>query len=327
LRFVRLRIPYPVAAALTAALAIGTVVPFMVAASVSGPAARATLPPGQTNSTRAPAAPVELPVAAGKRSATSDPSLIGSDPSLIHFGVDQGTLPDLDSLIWQTGGGRESVEAAYGSGASISLSLYRREGDAQQVSPYTRMQSTKQIAINGRPATLQKYGRVPGSPLPIWTIYWQPVPRVFAGVNAADATDVAIRAFAGSVRLATTYECVQPLKVGKPPGGRLIGCRTGLSGPGHGRPGLGAWWHSSLTYSGGVELSLRPYPTAPALVANTTAAGQPAQWDANAQTLRISPYHRVLDLTITGLPQDRAVALAEGLTVADLTNPGDWPPV
>jgi len=324
-----------VAVALTALLAVAVVVPLMVFAASSGGGSHR--PPAARNSTPAGGAvATDLPIASGRTAAAAKPAIIGSDPRLLHFTFDITTLPALDSLIWRSVPGREVVEAAYGEGASVSLTLYRRQSDIEVFDPHTRMRSSRTIDVNGRPATLQKFGAIPGTPTPSWALYWQPIPGAFAAMNAADATDEAMLAVAASVSLAKTYFCAQPLRVTvSPPGATLMGCATGLAGPGRARPGLGAWLHSALEYQAAngpsIEVLLRPYlplvtGRAPEDVpANTTVAGQPAHWDPKESALRVYPYDRVFDLAVSGLSQADAEAVAGGLRIADdLSDPSAW---
>ena len=192
------------AAAVTVAVVTAGAAVYRSPAPPAAPSASASASPADLDWTLYPPPggwSVPLPVVAG---GAADPSKVGTDPSLLHFTVDEFTV-DAPYTTWRSAAGIETIS-------------FKRNGADYRVS------LTKDAALLDD----DLLERGPGESI---HERWQAAPGVWAqvysrGVSADDIARVRAR-----VRLDTTLRCTTPIQLSAlPAGARLLGCETTLAG-------------------------------------------------------------------------------------------------
>jgi hypothetical protein len=204
---------------------IGTATP---SASATAPAWGAV---PETSSTTMPSPP-DAP--AGTTSAATDPTVVGTDVGLLHFGL--STLPVPSAQVsW---GSEPGVEYANLAGAAPPGSqewpttVVVTRSEAALATPNSEVAKAGTIAapttVGDRPATLLTQPHAtewfgPNTlPRDAHAIRWQPAPGVWAQVESRSlAVDKLVRIAAG-LKLDTTYRCKVPVRTAAPPAGSKV---------------------------------------------------------------------------------------------------------
>ena len=137
--------------------------------------------------------------------APADPSKVGTDPSLLHFTVDEWTV-DATYTSWRSTAGIETI-------------AFKRDAAVYQVS------------LTKTTASLDDM--LERQPMKIGTTFerWQPTPDLWAQVYTEDAGSADFEQIKSRVRLDTTLRCAAPIQLSNlPAGARLLGCETTLTG-------------------------------------------------------------------------------------------------
>jgi len=224
-----------VAAAVVAAAGVYGVAATQRGAPVAGPR------PGASVRGSAPAS-VDLALlpAAATASALARPELVGTDPRVVHFSVDE-----MAAASWLS---RWHVTAAYES-ADIQREDYQAyvavSRDAAALPPAESFlrafgavtDPPVDVRVGDRPATLT-VGRLrptarrgPASPDPtaIWSLVWQPAAGLWANVQVQTTSLDRALQVAGLVRFDRAKRCALPFRLETPAGSAVAECAVTLS--------------------------------------------------------------------------------------------------
>jgi hypothetical protein len=223
----------------TAVVAAGSVTAVVLTGAALGRPSTARPATVRPTTSHPPAGPVAdvLPRAIGTPGAATDPGLVGSDPWVLHLSVDALAGRQLDGT-WRS---TRTYELASGiwNGATVTVAI-ARDPDAlptlgnglEKVS----VSAPAAVTVAGRPGTMVK-ATPRWAPKADYTLDWQPVPGLWARVEAERSTpDQALRA-AAAVRFDQATRCAQPFAVGALPAGLrvqycqvfLVSLRTGVT--------------------------------------------------------------------------------------------------
>ncbi|WP_420115719.1 hypothetical protein [Micromonospora sp.] len=173
--------------------------------------------------------PPRAPTAA---TAALRPDLVGTDPTLLHFGIDPARA---GYLGWEAGQGVESVRLAVSGGRQVVLDLGRTPADVEQAlhegmsygtAPDAESELVTAADFDGTVRTVAPAG--PGGE-PGWILRWQPVAGLYARVTTVGPNDRDLRTVAQALRLDEAYRCATPLRLtALPPDARLARCAVNL---------------------------------------------------------------------------------------------------
>jgi hypothetical protein len=287
--------------------------------------------------------------------AGARPSVVGTDPGVVHFDLDLAALHATGSE-WNTDDGFESAVVFTGNSDTYHVASYlylspdeavlrgrmwgaKPTGLVNGVPRTPPPAATEPVDVHGRPGTVERFGTAVRAPDgtrqgPHLALRWQPVDGLWAGVDLyGDVSDA--MAVADALRLDRTQRCVVPVHATVvPAGARWTGCTTQVS-PHAGLQGV--WVGSSLLFTRDgntlvVDLQDRtayngvnPGDFKP----NARVAGRPAMWDTPKNLVVpgfAGRFYLEIALWHGGYTKAEAVAVAEGLEAADdLARPETWP--
>jgi len=241
-----------------------------------------------TPKTRGPASapgPTTLPEITGVATAGEQPTIVGTEPGVLHFDVNVAALDARVAEVseWVPGQGYESV--AFTAGASsapvadvfLSPSISRLNtvrtppgdhgiGAEGTTIPLYDEGPEEPTTVHGRPGTVQKTTANGRSPLDVrpdlglsgewnfskdlgpvsWVLRWQPVDGLHAVVQVRNGDRALAYAVADALRLDHAQRCVTPLRLTAVPAGATVkDCRTAVRRT----PvaGRGVWVESTVT--------------------------------------------------------------------------------
>jgi hypothetical protein len=296
----------------------------------------------------------QLPRAVGVPGVADRPTALGSDPLLIHFGLDSSAWP-LGEATYESRNGTESVQAsalnvtvsrskavardaADLSGFERVISVDPRRPDGTPT-PVAHQSATAPTTVDGRPATLFSLTFADGK-YPYYGLLWQPVDGVWIGLSSQTEIGVAeLWSDVDALDLHRAHQVRLPFRLSRlPVGAKLLDCTAGVPAAGepyavsmltvgdaHGWAGIQVG--SPASYS--VQPPSRSGPPAPdeSLPApNRTVAGHPVLW--TGETLLTNDWNGVpLNVGVgDGYGQAEATEILAGLKLsADLTDPSTWP--
>ncbi|WP_433312366.1 hypothetical protein ACQP0U_27060 [Micromonospora sp. CA-269861] len=183
---------------------------------------------------------VTPPRAPGIPGAAAQPALIGSDPQLLHFGVDPSAAKP---VAWRSAGDVESMRLDLGGGvqamAIVAADPHTAEiGDPSQLSDIGRDKASAVTSDADRaspdrvvdPASryngvIRQLDRVTRG----WVLRWQPVPGLYVRVAALGETSAEVRRAAAALRFDEARRCVAPVQLtALPPGARISACEVAV---------------------------------------------------------------------------------------------------
>lgn len=268
--------------------------------------------------------PPALPMADGEPSAEQDPSVVSSDPRLLHLSLDE--LPLRQVEVWYSSWDMvekiELVSAGQRPSAppdtSIMLSKRPPVGPAGE-----RREPGK---VGSHDAILYREGATRG-------VRWQPAPGLWAEVHGVFSSPDDLIATAEAVRLDRVHRCVTPLRLTwAPEGARFSRCVAVL-----GEPDLMWGRLVGIAYLKGsgksaVTVAVLEPGKKDTPKPNTRVAGVPARWEESNDGTQRSLHLFGLDgqnITVT-LSDDYskadAVKIAEGIRLPEnLKDPRTWP--
>jgi len=185
---------------------------------------------------RAAVTPPAPPPAGGVPGAAVRPDLVGTDPGLLHFGVDPAAA---QYLSWRSAAGVESIRLKLPGGGQVAVDV-GRSAEAVETAvhdgvPHTSTRVTEQ-SFAGPTGTLEKappggaadVGGVPqgaGVGQPGWILRWQPVAGLWARAAAFGPTDGDVRAAMAVLRFDRARRCAAPFRLDAlPAGARVTTC-------------------------------------------------------------------------------------------------------
>ncbi|SCG52357.1 hypothetical protein [Micromonospora coxensis] len=174
------------------------------------------------------AAPPVPPPVVGVPGALADPTLVGTDPNLLHFGVDPARAR---LLTWRTGGGVEGGRLDLGGDRIVAVDLSTDaaavERSVHEGMTYPDTPATA-AGFDGRVQRVPSTG--PGGQ-PGWLLRWQPVPGLYARVHTVADDDGGLREAVAALRLDEARRCATPLRLTTlPPDASLAGCEVSVIG-------------------------------------------------------------------------------------------------
>lgn len=158
----------------------------------------------------------------------ADPSKIGTDPSLLHFTVDEWSV-NSSYTTWQSTAGIETIAFARDS-VSYTVSL------ARTVEPLDLALAQENMDLSGHLPTPTDHGGglhvfTTGKMQGFFYLRWQPAPGVLAQIFSDGGPLSAAEQIRSRVRLDTTLRCTAPVRLtALPAGARLVSCETTLAG-------------------------------------------------------------------------------------------------
>ncbi|MGI5523525.1 hypothetical protein ACQEUX_21710 [Micromonospora sp. CA-259024] len=167
--------------------------------------------------------------------ASARPDLVGTDPGLLHFGVDPTVAKP---VAWRSAAGVESMRMDLGGGvqamAVVAVDPRAAEtGDPSQLHDIGPDQasaatSDKDVAPPGLPrynGMIRQLDRVTKG----WVLRWQPVPGLYVRVAALGETNAEVRRAAAALRFDEARRCVAPVQLtALPPGARIRACEVAV---------------------------------------------------------------------------------------------------
>ncbi|MFC0006021.1 hypothetical protein [Micromonospora siamensis] len=277
------------------------------------------------------------PVVGAAPGAAAAPQVIGTDPQVLHFGIDPARARYLG---WGVVRGVETIQVDVGDGQTVTVDVansvaalrnYVFDGQSVEI-----VKIATEAAFDGRTSRVTANGR------PVQVRHWHPAPGVYARATVQADTDTGLRVAARALRVDEARRCTGPVRVTSlPSGSRTASCQVDVShSPGLitaridvSRPGE---QRMSLSYRYAIEAGMAPE------AGNTEVDGKPAQLDpgppktpAKGQKPEVRGRLELLGLGKArlvvqwGWPYygfdevDAAVVLA-GARVADPTRPDTW---
>jgi hypothetical protein len=289
--------------------------------------------------------PTTLPGAVGASGAVDSPTAVGTDAGVIHFDLDLNALDVAATSEWTSAPGYEGVLVRSRNGRpQIEVLLGREPGRLDEVAGASmsvaeprqpRPDPPTATTVDGRAATLVRYGWAHKREASRWVLRWQPVDGLYAQVLVFQPEPAAANLAARALRLDVAQRCAVPLRVDAAPAGApLTTCMTALRR--EPTPTRGIWMHSMLTFttaSGGdigvwaEEDLTRGGKDSSQFVPNLTVAGRPAQWrTADPRGLWLLGFEPAGELFISGASKEESIRVAAGVSVVgDLADPLTWP--
>ncbi|BCJ29844.1 hypothetical protein [Actinocatenispora sera] len=158
------------------------------------------------------------PAATGQKTVQADPSVLASDPMLIHLGL-TWTPPATHSMTWQSDRINTGVETVRVDAGGLQLAVTAAHS-RKAVGNLRAADRSGTTTIGGHQATLY---REPGQ----WSVVWQPRPGVWIDATGRSRAE-AVRIAAG-VRLDAVYQCSLPARLGSAPAGAALrSCEIGV---------------------------------------------------------------------------------------------------
>jgi hypothetical protein len=190
--------------------------------------------------------------------AVGSPGVLASDPTLFH--LDLSDLSGWKNLSWAATRNQETLDATTESGDQVQIEAGRDRG---QLSRHDGTATA--ITVGGKPAEAVAAG---GSHV----VRWQPVPGIWAQVDAPGDVGVAI-AVAEKVRLDRVYRCAVPFRLDRVVSARMTKCTTYFTGEDAGRWSTsgGVWFTIG---AGGPEYQVAVGKGDPSIAVNDTIQGR-----------------------------------------------------
>ncbi|MGB2569854.1 hypothetical protein ACPFP2_15570 [Micromonospora citrea] len=277
--------------------------------------------PAWTAATPAP------PPVLGVPGALAEPTLVGTDPHLLHFGVDPARAR---LLTWRTGGGVEGGRLDLGGGRIVAVDLSTDvaavERSVHQGMTYPDTPATA-AGFDGRVQRVPSPG--PGGQ-PGWFLRWQPVPGLFVRVHTVDDDDGGLREAVAALRLDEVHRCATPLRLTTlPPDASLAGCEVSVIGFPHSLDVL-----LTVTRPGDQRLDVRleygsEFPGG-RTVGNRTIGDRAGYVPPQGGELELLGVHQAYVTARFGRPYrgfteaDATVVLGGARFADDLTRPSTW---
>jgi hypothetical protein len=166
-------------------------------------------------SASAPGQGFGMPPATGLPGALARPDLVGTDPMVLHFSIDD-LIGDATSATWSSAKDLENAQFFAPPSTSFMVSVARRQkdlGDSRAGS------APETVAVNGAPGTLAtaKAGKKQQ-----WMVTWQPVAGVWARASVSGTSRDAALRMAEGVRFDRATRCAVPFRLATIPAGMAV---------------------------------------------------------------------------------------------------------
>ncbi|MEU6076117.1 hypothetical protein [Micromonospora sp. NPDC047074] len=202
------------------ALGLAAVLGFSVVAGTGLP--ERVRPPDAAVPSAATVAPSR---AEGVPGAAARPDLVGTDPRVLHFGVDTARVRYLE---WEVGSGVEGVRVAVGSGPPVTVQLASSAALLQpgpDGTPTPVAWPTAEEAFDGADRPHRETGQAVS-----WVRLWRPAPGLYARAAVTAATAREIDVAVGFLRLDEARHCSAPARLTTLPArARLSGCAVDVA--------------------------------------------------------------------------------------------------
>ncbi|MEU8297882.1 hypothetical protein AB0C04_11410 [Micromonospora sp. NPDC048909] len=180
---------------------------------------------------------VTPPRAPGVPGAAARADLVGTDPGLLHFGVDPAAA---EVVAWRSAAGVESMRLDLGGGRQAMVVIaadpwVAEIGDSSQLHDVGIGQLNGRTESNDRDASRRadyalmyqglahRLDRVTKG----WVLRWQPVPGLYARAATLGDTDAEVRRVAAALRFDEARRCVAPIRLtALPRGARITECEV-----------------------------------------------------------------------------------------------------
>ncbi|MBY8873373.1 hypothetical protein K7640_16180 [Micromonospora sp. PLK6-60] len=285
-----------------------------------------------------PAVPAVVPaLVRDAPGAAAAPETIGTDPGMLHFGVDPAKVRYLG---WGVGGGVETVQLDAGDGRTVTVDLASSSatlrGYGVELLPVSVGELATEAAFDGRTIRLTAEGR------PIQVRHWRPAPGVYARAVVPADTDAGLTVAAQALRLDEARRCGGPVRLTRlPDGAGLSSCQVDASrfpklvtvNVNVTRPG-DRWMRLSYRYAveaggapraGNTEIDGRPAYLVPGPAASPVD-GDPQRTGGELELLGLAKTRLEANWgwPTYGFDERDARVLLGGARVADPTRPESW---
>ncbi|MEW2428172.1 hypothetical protein AB0877_09175 [Micromonospora sp. NPDC047644] len=204
----------------------------------AGVAVRTPAAPPQPAVTPSPVV-VTPPRAPGVPGAAARPASVGTDPQVLHFGVDPTAA---EPVAWRSAGQVESMRLDLGGGVQAMVTVAADPRTAETGDPSqsrdigpdkATVTSDKELAPPGQDAdAASRYNGVTRQLDRVtkgWVLRWQPVPGLYVRVAALGETSAEVRRAAAALRFDEARRCVAPFRLtALPPGARISACEVAV---------------------------------------------------------------------------------------------------
>lgn len=172
-----------------------------------------------------------MPAAPGEPGATADPGAVGTDPTHLHFSVDD-LARDAEMAVYRSEPGFEAVAIATRNPRYVvDVVIARTEVDLERGvrGALGRAGAPEPATIGGVAGTLRQ-SEVYQDGTRDFLFVWQPVAGLWAGLRTQAATAEEVGKLLPGVRLDQARRCAVPFRFGRlPTGTRMESCTVTLS--------------------------------------------------------------------------------------------------
>ncbi|MEV4480447.1 hypothetical protein [Micromonospora coxensis] len=164
----------------------------------------------------------------GMPGAAADPTRVGADPDLLHFGVDPARAR---LLAWRTGGGVEGGRLDLGGGRIVAVDLSTDAAAVERSVHEGMTYPDVPVTAAGFDGGVQRVSPPGPGGQPGWFLRWQPAPGLYARVHTVAADAGVLREAIAALRLDEAYRCATPLRLTTlPPDASVAGCEVSVVG-------------------------------------------------------------------------------------------------
>ena len=171
--------------------------------------------------------PVPALALPGAPGAAQRPESVGSDVSMIHFGLASSPV-QVREVRWSVAEGVERLDLNVDpkfeeQWASVELTRGAVSKPSPWEGPPPSPEAHRNVTVTGRPAVLTTY---PQNDRRLSALQWKPVDGVTATIRAQHVTEADVLAIAENLRLDTASGCRLPARLASAPAGtQLLGCQ------------------------------------------------------------------------------------------------------
>lgn len=197
----------------------------LLGVAVALPVARRDVAPGSAEAGAViTGRPPVLPAAAGQAGAADRPDLIGTDPRVLHFSVDElsGTA---STVKWTSESGGERVEVlATDFEAHVGIGRTREMLGASidfipRAGGFT---GPVAVRVSGRPGVLRSAVTSRSDGMTLWSLQWQPTEGFWAQADVWSRARGDVERVAERVRFDTAQRCALPFALTSIPTGMTV---------------------------------------------------------------------------------------------------------
>jgi hypothetical protein len=265
------------------------------------------------------------PRADGVPGALTDPTRVGTDPQVLHFGVDPDRARYRGWAVQAMG--VEQVKISVGDGPPVIVEVARSADSFTGVG----LEGFAVDVAEARPRFDGSVRTIPGEGTEGGLLtWWQPGPGLYARAGVIGRDRAALTRAVGALRWDEARRCAAPVRLTTlPAGSSVAGCSVDVSSfPGSLTTTLTVYGPRPATMH--VTLQYAAQMAGSRATGNRTVAGRPAFADTATGTLELLGLPKAHLTAAYGWPRqgfteaDAVTVLAGARVAGDLTRPGTW---